>query len=203
MINTQQQLGILRHVLTCIGGILVTLGKINDGQAQEIIGVIMVIAPTVWSVVSKNKGGSVPPDPKGDAAMKKAMEAACFVAALCAAALTTGCATSANDVELAKVRATMAQNYYQQDNTAPIIHAVGTNVSLTISGATELTLSTPTIPKSIYPRDAGTIESIINGVKDVVPWAVAGYVGGKMATQPRTVAPEVVRPEVVTVPAGP
>ncbi len=199
-LTNEQVLGIVRHVLTALGGILVTLGKMNDGQVQQIIGVAMVIVPMVWSVVSKNRGGT-PPDPKGDMAMKKAVEAACFVAALCVAAVMTGCSTTAQDVEMAKVAAGTASNYYSQANTAPLIHAVGTNVTLTISGATELTLSTPTIPKSIYPRDEGTIETIISGVKDIAPWAVAGYVGGKLAGAPKTVAPEVVRPEVVTVPA--
>ena len=58
MITNQQKLGILRHVLSCAGGILVTLGKLNDGQVQEIIGVVMVIVPTVWSFVSKQGSGA-------------------------------------------------------------------------------------------------------------------------------------------------
>lgn len=65
-ITTQQKLGIVRHVLTCIGGILVTLGKVNDGQVEQIIGVIMVIAPMVWSVASK-PGAPQPPRTAGTA----------------------------------------------------------------------------------------------------------------------------------------
>ena len=73
----------------------------------------------------------------------------------------------------------------------------------TIKGASEITLSTPVPTKSMIPREPGVIDSIGNLFGSVVPWAVGAYVGGKLADRPATVSQQVVKPEVVTVPAGP
>lgn len=126
-----------------------------------------------------------------------------ILVAMLIAGVGFGCSTTPTDVEMAKVAQGTALAYYAQPRTAPIVHAVGSNLTFTITGASELTLSTPTPPNSIYPRDQGTLSAIVEGVKDIVPWGVAGYVGGKLASRPTTVKPEVVRPEVVTVPAAP
>jgi hypothetical protein len=48
-------LGILRHLLTAGGAILVTNGFINDGQLQTIIGAVITVAPIVWSVIQKHQ----------------------------------------------------------------------------------------------------------------------------------------------------
>ena len=136
--------------------------------------------------------------------MTKISMLGCAMVGVAALIVGAGCRTpTATDVEMAKVTSQIPLAYYAQPRTAEIVHAVGSNVTFTISGASELTLSTPVPPASIYPRDQGTIEAIVNGLKDIVPWGVAGYVGGKLAARPTTVKPEVVQPQVVTVPATP
>jgi hypothetical protein len=96
-----------------------------------------------------------------------------------------------------------AKDYYNQPNVAPILHASGTNVCITISGAQELTLSTPVPTKSVIPRDPGVLDSLSGMMGNVLPWVGAMYVGGKLADRPATVQAQVVQPQVVTVPAGP
>ena len=54
----QTGLGLIaRHVLTTIGGGLVTNGAIDSGQLETGIGAIFVLAGIVWSVVQKQRGG--------------------------------------------------------------------------------------------------------------------------------------------------
>lgn len=48
-------LGILRHLLTAGGAVLVTNGLVNDGQLQTIVGAIVTIAPIIWSVIQKRQ----------------------------------------------------------------------------------------------------------------------------------------------------
>ena len=46
-------LGIVRHSLTFIGGVLVAKGLLDDGIAAEIIGGIMTMVGGIWSVIDK------------------------------------------------------------------------------------------------------------------------------------------------------
>jgi hypothetical protein len=48
-----QILGLVRHILTFAGGILVTKGIVSEGVSIEVIGGIMTIVGSIWSVVSK------------------------------------------------------------------------------------------------------------------------------------------------------
>lgn len=48
-----QLLGLIRHVLTFVGGIIVTKGLIDENLSQEIIGGLMTVVGGVWSVISK------------------------------------------------------------------------------------------------------------------------------------------------------
>jgi hypothetical protein len=52
---TPEILGLLRHVLTFVGGIIVAKGLIDESLSQEIIGALMTIAGGAWSVLSKKK----------------------------------------------------------------------------------------------------------------------------------------------------
>lgn len=54
-LTKEQVLGIVRHTLTFVGGVLVTKGLIDDAMATEIIGGIITLVGTVWSVVEKAK----------------------------------------------------------------------------------------------------------------------------------------------------
>jgi hypothetical protein len=49
-----QILGIVRHGLTFVGGILIAKGLISEGTSQEIIGMVITLTGAVWSVI-KNK----------------------------------------------------------------------------------------------------------------------------------------------------
>jgi hypothetical protein len=51
----EQILGIIRHSLTFIGGILLMKGLIDEATWTEISGSALTLVGTVWSVVDKNK----------------------------------------------------------------------------------------------------------------------------------------------------
>jgi len=50
-----KSLGIIRHALTFLGGVLVTQGVIDDAVFTELFGAAMTLIGGVWSVVDKNK----------------------------------------------------------------------------------------------------------------------------------------------------
>jgi hypothetical protein len=54
-LTKEQLLGIVRHAVTFIGGILVMKGLIDDSIAQEILGGVTTLAGAIWSIVDKNK----------------------------------------------------------------------------------------------------------------------------------------------------
>lgn len=54
-LTKEQFLGIVRHSLTFIGGILIMKGIVDDALLNEIIGGVTTIAGAIWSIVSKNK----------------------------------------------------------------------------------------------------------------------------------------------------
>lgn len=53
--NKEQILGIVRHSLTFIGGILVMKGLVDESTVGEIIGGVITLTGTIWSIVEKNK----------------------------------------------------------------------------------------------------------------------------------------------------
>jgi hypothetical protein len=48
-------LGLIRHVLTFVGGIIVAKGLAESSLTEEIIGGILTVVGGVWSVISKKK----------------------------------------------------------------------------------------------------------------------------------------------------
>ena len=50
----EQVLGIIRHTLTFIGGILIMKGIASEAMTQEAIGAVVTAVGAVWSVI-KNK----------------------------------------------------------------------------------------------------------------------------------------------------
>jgi glucose uptake protein GlcU len=54
-LTKEQILGITRHALTFIGGIVVMKGLIDEATLTEIIGGLITLAGTIWSVIDKNK----------------------------------------------------------------------------------------------------------------------------------------------------
>jgi hypothetical protein len=51
----EQTLGIVRHVLTFVGGVVVMKGLATDSMVQEIIGTALTLVGSIWSVVAKQK----------------------------------------------------------------------------------------------------------------------------------------------------
>ena len=54
-LTKEQLMGILRHGLTFIGGLLIMKGVVDEAAVQEVIGGVMTLAGTIWSIVVKNK----------------------------------------------------------------------------------------------------------------------------------------------------
>jgi len=51
--NKQQTLGIIRHTLTFVGGLLVMNGVTTDAVTMEIVGAAMTLISGIWSIISK------------------------------------------------------------------------------------------------------------------------------------------------------
>lgn len=51
--NSDDIQAIIRHVLTSVGGALVTSGLITSGQEQDAIGALMVLGGIGWSLWQK------------------------------------------------------------------------------------------------------------------------------------------------------
>lgn len=52
-LTKEQILGIARHALTFIGGILIMKGLIDEGTWTELSGGALTLAGTIWSVIAK------------------------------------------------------------------------------------------------------------------------------------------------------
>lgn len=52
--NKEQVLGIIRHTLTFVGGVLVIKGMSSEAAISETIGAVMTAVGFLWSVI-KNK----------------------------------------------------------------------------------------------------------------------------------------------------
>jgi hypothetical protein len=51
--SKERILGIVRHTLTFVGGVLVMKGLVDEAVATEIIGGVMTLAGTIWSIFEK------------------------------------------------------------------------------------------------------------------------------------------------------
>jgi hypothetical protein len=51
--NKEQIQGIVRHVLTFVGGILVFQGVIEESILNEVIGAAISLAGVIWSIFAK------------------------------------------------------------------------------------------------------------------------------------------------------
>ena len=54
-LTKEQFLGILRHALTFVGGVLVTNGILDESVIIELTGGVMTLAGAIWSIVSKKQ----------------------------------------------------------------------------------------------------------------------------------------------------
>lgn len=53
-LSKEQILGIIRHTLTFIGGIVVMKGLTDEATITEVIGGVMTLTGTIWSIIDKN-----------------------------------------------------------------------------------------------------------------------------------------------------
>jgi hypothetical protein len=51
--NKEKILGVVRHTLTFVGGLLVMKGIVDEAMTSEIIGGIMTLTGTIWSIFDK------------------------------------------------------------------------------------------------------------------------------------------------------
>lgn len=51
----EQILGVLRHTLTFLGGLIVMKGYLDETMLTEIVGGIITLVGSVWSVIEKIK----------------------------------------------------------------------------------------------------------------------------------------------------
>jgi len=51
----EQVMGIIRHILTFVGGIVVMKGLVDDALVMEITGGVLTLISGIWSLVSKIK----------------------------------------------------------------------------------------------------------------------------------------------------
>ena len=51
--NKEQVLGVLRHSLTFIGGLLVAKGLVDDAMVAELSGAILTLVGGAWSILVK------------------------------------------------------------------------------------------------------------------------------------------------------
>ena len=47
--------GIVRHILTAGGGVLVSKGMLTDGMLETSIGAVITLAGVIWSALAKKK----------------------------------------------------------------------------------------------------------------------------------------------------
>jgi hypothetical protein len=49
----EKVLGLVRHALTFIGGIVIAKGLLDESLAAEVIGGLMTLIGSIWSIASK------------------------------------------------------------------------------------------------------------------------------------------------------
>jgi hypothetical protein len=55
-LSKNQVEGIIRHVLTGIGGVLIAFGILDESILVETIGAAVAVTGVIWSIIDKNKG---------------------------------------------------------------------------------------------------------------------------------------------------
>ena len=119
-----------------------------------------------------------------------------------AVVLCSGCASTMKKVDVNQG----LDSYYGQQRTADLLTVRGTNMTITYTGVTEYKVASILPPMNVLPREAGILEKIVDGIVGLGKWGLGWYFGAQIMNhaleQPRTVSPEIVQPEVVTVGGG-
>lgn len=53
--NMDMILGLVRHILTAAGGVLVAKGVIDEGTLTQVVGAVITLGGVIWSVLAKKK----------------------------------------------------------------------------------------------------------------------------------------------------
>ena len=53
--SKEKVFGIIRHVITFVGGVLVVKGLVEEAMVQEVLGGVLGLVGTIWSIVDKKK----------------------------------------------------------------------------------------------------------------------------------------------------
>lgn len=59
-----QILGLIRHLLTFVGGLAIAKGLIDESQQTELVGALCTLIGSIWSVLAKKTVDEVTPDVK-------------------------------------------------------------------------------------------------------------------------------------------
>ena len=54
-LTKEQIMGIIRHALTFVGGIVVMKGLVDETMVTEIVGGVMTLTGAIWSIVNKKE----------------------------------------------------------------------------------------------------------------------------------------------------
>lgn len=54
-VKREQVLGVVRHALTFVGGIMISKGLLDESTLAELSGSIVTLIGIVWSIIEKNK----------------------------------------------------------------------------------------------------------------------------------------------------
>ena len=114
-----------------------------------------------------------------------------------AGGMSTGCTSMVKQVDVNKG----LDSYYGQQRTVDLVTIRGSNMTITATGVNEMKVSSILPPLNAIPRDPGVLEKLVDGACGVAKFGMGFYYGnqmlGKALEQPRTVSPEIVRPEIV------
>ena len=121
-----------------------------------------------------------------------------MVIGLCSGFLVCGgCASAFKKVDVNKG----LDSYYSQQRTVDLVTIKGSNMTITASGVNEMKVSSILPPLNVIPREPGMLDKLVDGAAGVAKFGLGFYYGnqmlGKALEQPRTVSPEIVRPEVI------
>ena len=114
-----------------------------------------------------------------------------------AGGMSTGCTSMVKQVDVNKG----LDSYYGQQRTVDLVTIRGSNMTITATGVNEMKVSSILPPLNAIPREPGVLEKLVDGACGVAKFGMGFYYGnqmlGKALEQPRTVSPEIVRPEIV------
>jgi hypothetical protein len=54
-LTKEQVMGIVRHTLTFVGGLLIAKGLIDETILTEIVGGVTTLTGAIWSIIAKTK----------------------------------------------------------------------------------------------------------------------------------------------------